>query len=83
MGRYQDAALPVGAGPQVFGLVHAELVAREAEGEHVAGVGVNLAAGQYQEAVPTGKLPDLIEGPESVVLGEADAVQPGGSRSRR
>ena len=55
--------------------MHAKFVATQPKYQNVAGLGIDLTAGHNQEIVLAGKLSDLLVGPESIVVGEADAVQ--------
>ena len=78
MRRDQDTAVTVGAGLQEFRLVHPEFVPAEAESEHVAGVGIDFAAGEHQELVPPAQFLHPFICPERVVICQADTVQPSG-----
>ena len=55
--------------------MHAKFVAAQPKYQNVAGLGIDLTAGHNQEIVLAGKLSDLLVGPESIVVGEADTVK--------
>ena len=61
-------------------LVQPEHVAVQTEYQDVAGVGIDLSSRQHQKLVLAGEGAGFIQGPEAVVVGKTDAIQPEGFR---
>ena len=78
MGSYQDCTGAVGFRAQEFGFVHSEAVPVQTEGEDVADIGVDFAAGQDEDAVATSQFGGGFRGPKIIVFCEANSIEAAG-----
>ncbi len=78
MSGYQDCTGAVGFRAQEFGFVHSEAVPVQTEGEDVADIGVDFAAGQDEDAVATSQFGGGFRGPKIVVFCEANSIEAAG-----
>ena len=78
MGGYQNCTGAVGFPAQEFGLVHSEAVPAQTEGEDMADIGVDFAAGQDEDAVATRQFGGGFRGPKIIVFREANSIESAG-----
>ena len=78
MSGYQDCTGAVGFHAQEFGFVHSEAVPVQTEGEDVADIGVDFAAGQDEDAVATSQFGGGFRGPKIIVFCEANSIEAAG-----
>jgi hypothetical protein len=75
MGRNHGAAsLPHGVHEKVR-FMHPKDVAVQSKDQYMSVIGVDLAAGQHQEIMPSSQIADLLNRPEGIMVGEADSIQ--------